>query len=451
MRFIAALCLALAGLALAAPAAQGQPGSAATPIVVTGEITGIITGITTDYVQRVLDHARDRRASIVLLEMDTPGGAVTATEEIIQKVLASRVPVVVFVTPSGAQAASAGLYIANAADLIAMAPGTRIGAGHPVTITGGNPGGDPNGRNYLNEKIENDLAAAVRSIATQRGRNAEAYEKMVRESVSFTEREALDMKIIDLVVRDREELLKTLDGRQATRFDGTLGTLSTVPALLDPVELTRRERIFSWIARPEIASILVAIGLLGLYVEFNNPGLVLPGAVGALALILFALSIQILPINILGLLLIALAVALFVLEVKFTSFGLLTLAGVIALSLGFLTLFDTEKLPGIRVPLSFVIPTSLTVGIAMLAVTTVVVRAHRARVSTGKEGLVGEVGTAITDVGSSTGKVFVHGEYWNATSGVSISKGARVRVRGVRDLGLEVEPNDTEGRQEWKT
>jgi membrane-bound serine protease (ClpP class) len=441
-----ALLLAAAG-ALPVPAA-GEPGAR----VVVGEVRGIITGVTTDYVRRALGHAADTRASAVLFEMDTPGGAVSATEEIIQAILASSVPVVVYVTPPGAQAASAGLYIANAADVIGMAPGTRIGAGHPVTVFGGNPGGDPNGRNYLGEKIENDLAAGVRSVATQRGRNAEVYEKMVRQSVSLTEREAVEQDVIDLIASDQAELLRMLDGREVTRFHGARETLHLDRPLLDRVEPTRRERVLSWIANPEIASILVAIGLLGLYVEFNNPGLVVPGVVGAVALLLFALSIQILPINVLGLLLIALAVALFVLEVKFTSFGLLTLGGVVALSLGFLTLFDTEEMPALALPLSFVIPTSATVGLVMLAVTTVVVRAHRARVATGVEGLVGEVGESITDIlPGGRGKVFVHGEYWDAVSSESIPRGRSVRVKAVDHMDLEVEANDPEGRQAWKT
>jgi membrane-bound serine protease (ClpP class) len=431
-------------LVLLLPGAPAR-GAAAQGGVVSGEIRGIITGITTDYVQRTLDRARTGGASVVLFEMDTPGGAVSSTEEIIQALLASRVPVVVYVTPPGAQAASAGLYIANAADVIAMAPGTRIGAGHPVTAFGGNPGGggDPNGRNFLGEKIENDLAAGVRSVATQRGRNAEVYEKMVRQSISLTEREALEQHVVDLIAGDQAELLAALDGREVTRFDGTRETVKLGHAAVERVVPTRRERILSWIANPEVASILIAIGLLGLYVEFNNPGMVVPGVVGALALLLFALSIQILPINILGLLLIGLAVALFVLEIKFTSYGFLTLAGVVALSLGFLTLFDTDEMPSIAVPLSFVIPTSVTVGLVMLLVTSVVVRAHRARVATGTEGLVGEVGTAITDIaGGATGKVFVHGEYWDATSGEAIARGRPVKVKSVRHMDLEVEPND---------
>ncbi|HKY32685.1 MAG TPA: nodulation protein NfeD, partial [Candidatus Polarisedimenticolia bacterium] len=412
--------------------------------IVAGAIEGIITGVTHDYVRRTLDRASSQRAPLVIFEMDTPGGLVDATEAIVQEILASRAPVAVHVTPSGAQAASAGLYIANAADIIAMAPGTRMGAGHPVTVTGGSPGGDPNGRNYLGEKIENDLAAGVRSVATQRGRNAEVYERMVRESISLTEREALDQKVIDLVAAGRSELLAALQGREVARFDGSRALLDLSGRAVDTVEMTTREKIFSWIAHPQVAVILMAIGMLGLYVEFSNPGLIVPGAVGGLALILFAMSIQILPINLLGLLLVALAIALFVLEVKFTSFGLLTLAGVAALALGIVTLFDVEDAPALRIPLGFVVPTSVTVGLVMLAVTTVVVKAHRSRVATGAEGLAGEVGTTLTDLvpGGGPGKVFVHGEYWDATSSEPIPRGARVRVKGVRHMGLVVEPDD---------
>jgi membrane-bound serine protease (ClpP class) len=421
----------------AQPAAERRGG----PVLISG-MRGPITPVTVEYVRKTLAKADEERCELVLFEMDTPGGLVTSSEEIIQEILSSRTPVAVYVSPAGAQAASAGLYIANAADIIAMTPGTRIGAGHPVGPMGGNPGeGEKGSRNYLGEKIENDMAAGVRSIATNRGRNAEVYERMVRESIALTEREALDQKVIDYIVNDVADLLERLDGREISRFDGRKQTLALKGAPIHRFEMTLRQKILSWIANPNIAFLLLGVGVLGLYVEFNHPGLILPGVIGGVALILFAMSVQILPINLLGLLLVILAVALFILEIKFTSYGLLTAGGILAMTLGFLTLFDTREMPDLGVSLSFILPTALTIGGVMAAVTLLVVRAQRTRVATGVEALAGEIGEAMTDL-EPEGKVFVHGEYWNAMSSEPIARGRKVRVKAVRNLSLDVEPVD---------
>ena len=432
----AAFCaLAMTGPPQPSSAAPGGP-------VVLSEIKGVVTAVTVEYVEKTLQKADEERGELVVFEMDTPGGLVTSTEEIIQAILASRTPVVVHVSPAGAQAASAGLYIANAADVIAMAPGTRIGAGHPVGAFGNNPGGDQKeGRNYLGEKIENDLAAAVRSVATNRGRNAEVFERMVRESISLTEREALDQNVIDYIAKDLPELLQALEGREVIRFDGTKQTLKLADAVLARFEMTTRQRIMAFVANPNVAFILFGIAVLGLWIEFNHPGLIAPGVIGGVALILFAMSAQILPINLLGVLLICLAVALFILEIKFTSYGLLTAGGIISLTLGFLTLFDSARMPEVRISLSFILPTAITVGGVMALVTLLVVKSQRSRVTTGVEALVGEIGEAMTDL-DPEGKVFVHGEYWNATSSVPIATGRRVRVKAVRNLEIEVEQDD---------
>lgn len=435
---VAVLLLATANSVQPIARPERAPGS----VILVGQLRGIITSVTVEYVQQILSKADQRRCDLVVLEMDTPGGPVTSTEAIIQSILASRTPVVVYVSPAGAQAASAGLYISNAADVIAMAAGTRIGAGHPVTVFGGNPGGDKkSGRDYMGEKIENDMAAGVRSIATNRGRNAEVYERMVRESISLTEREALDQKVIDLVAKDLDDLLRALDGREIRRFDGASLKLALPHPEVERFELTTRQRLLSLIASPEVSTILFGVAVLGLFIEFNNPGLIAPGVVGGLALVLWAISIQILPINLLGLLLIVLAVSLFILEIKVTSHGLLTLAGAVALTLGFLTLFDTDRMPGLGLSLSFILPTSLTIALVMAAVTAVAIRAQRSPVATGVEALPGEIGEAVTDIGAA-GKVFVHGEYWNATSSEPIARGRSVRIRAVRDMALEVEPRD---------
>lgn len=426
--------IALAAVSVAAPESAGA--------VLVAEVRGPVTPVTLEYVRAALQHAARRQFGVVVLEMDTPGGLAASTEELIRDILGSSAPVVVYVTPAGAQAASAGLYITNAADVAAMAPGTRIGAGHPVSIGGGDPGGgEEKGRDYLGEKIENDMAAGVRSIATNRGRNAEVYERMVRESISLTEREALEQGVVDLVAGDLDELLEALNGRAIKRFNGDPMTLSLSPSQVERFEMTTRQRVLAWVADPRIAFILLGIGMLGLYVEFNNPGLIAPGVVGGVALILFAMSVQILPVNVLGLVLIALAISLFILEIKFTSYGFLTLGGILGLTLGFLMLFDTDEIPALRVPLAFILPTSITIGLVMGLVTLLVVLAHRAPVRTGVEGLVGEIGDAVTAIGS-TGKVFVHGEYWDATSPEPIERGRKVRIKMVKQMGLEVEPAD---------
>ncbi len=446
---VAAAALALlAGGAAAGPPSDAAPERAGNVLIAT--IRGPITPITLEYVDGALDRARDEEDwAAVILQLDTPGGLLEATDLIIQSILGSRVPVVVYVAPAGAQATSAGLFLANAADVAAMAPGTKIGAGHPVMLGGGNPGGDPNAgqRNYMNEKVENTVAAGVRAIAAARGRNAEVYETMVRDSISLTAEEALAKGAIDLVARDLDDLLRALEGRPVARFDGTQEKLSLAGAQREHLAMTPRQKVLSWLIDPRIAFLLLGIGMLGIYIEFNHPGLIVPGVAGALALILFAMSVQVLPVNVLGIVLIGMAAILFILEINVTSYGLLTLGGIVALTLGFLTLFDVERMPGLRVPLTFILPTSLTIGIIMGIVTLLVVRAQRERVVTGREGLEGEIGEAITDVAAG-GKVFVHGEYWNAqTSGVAIPRGTRVRIAAVRDMMLDVVPADRSGEE----
>ena len=444
LAFAILACTAAAASAISPPEEQQADAPGTRPTVLRGELRGPITPVTLEYVQGLIAESSPARHALIVFEMNTPGGLAASTEEIIGAILGSAVPVAVFVSPAGAQAASAGLYITNAADVAAMTPGTRIGAGHPVSITGGNPGGEEEGegRDYMGEKVENDMAAGVRSIATVRGRNAEIYERMVRESISLTEREALEERVIDLVAQDLDDLIEKLDGREVTRFNGARSTLALAGAVVERFEMTTWQRVLTMIADPRISFILLGVGMLGLYMEFSNPGLILPGVLGGLSLLLFAMSIQILPVNVIGLVLVVLAVGLFILEIKFTSYGLLTLGGVVALTIGFITLFDTSEVPSLRLPLSFILPTAVTIGLVMGGVTFMVILAHRARVVTGVEGLMGEVGEAITDIGAS-GKVFVHGEYWNATSAEPIASGAKVRVKTVNQLGLEVERADS--------
>lgn len=416
-----------AGLGLAAPAAFAAPGT-----VILGEIRGPIHGITSEYVARAVEHADAVSADLLVITIDTPGGMVSSTKEIIQTILSSRTPVVLFVAPSGAGAASAGFYITLSADVAAMAPGTQIGAAHPVTPFGENKKDD-----IMMQKAENDLAAQARSIAQNRSRNVEVAEKVVRDSVSLTEREALDQKLIDVVCRDVPELLASLDGRKIKRFDGKEAVLHLAGAATEKFEMTRRQRILAIVSDPTVAFILFVVGVLGLYIEFTHPGLIAPGVIGGLALLLFALATQILPINLLGLLLIGLGIGLFVLEIKVSSFGLLTVGGVLSITFGFLVLFE-GPIPELRIPLTMVLPTGLTIGAIMAFLTHRVVTAQAWKVATGHEGLKGEEGTALTDI-EKEGKVFVHGEYWNATAAERIAAGSKVKVRAVKDMVLEVD------------
>jgi len=443
-------CVLAAAAALAATPNDPAPPIARQGNVLIAAIEGPITPITVEFVDDALDRARDEDAwAAAILTLDTPGGLVTSTEMIIQSILDSRVPVVIFVSPAGAQATSAGLYITNAADVAAMAPGTTIGAGHPVMSDGGNPGGETKDgeRNYLNEKIENSAAAGVRGIAKTRGRDAAVYEAMVRDSISLTAEEALGKNVIDLTARDLDDLLAKLEGRTVTRFDGTLEALSVAGGQRERFEMTPRQRMLSFVTHPQVAFLLLGIGMLGIYIEFTHPGLIFPAVAGGLALILFAVSVHALPLNVLGIVLIGTAALLFILEINVTSYGMLTVGGIAALTLGFLTLFDVEQMPGLSVPLSFIIPTTVTIGVIMGAVTALAVRAHRERVVTGREGLAGAYGQTITQVGEA-GKVFVHGEYWNARSaGGAIPAGTRVRIAAVRDMLLEVVPADNAGER----
>jgi membrane-bound serine protease (ClpP class) len=408
------------------------PTAAEAASVVTAEIDGVIHGITAEYVARAVEHADASGADLLVFLIDTPGGLVSSTGEIIQSILSSKTPVALFVAPSGASATSAGFYITLSSDIAAMSPGTRIGAAHPVMAFG-----DNEKQELSMQKAENDLAAQARSIAQNRNRNVEVAEKMVRDSISLTEQEALDQGLIDLISRDVGELLDQLDGRAIRRLDGTEVILGLENAQMEPFIMTTRQRILAVISDPTVAFMLFIVGVLGLYVEFTHPGLIFPGVAGALALLLFAISTQILPLNLLGLLLIGLGIGLLILEVKVTSFGLLTVGGVVAITFGFLTMFE-GPIPELSLPLMAVLPVSFTVALIMAFLTQRAIRAQLWKVTTGVEGIRGEIGTALTEV-NLEGKVFVHGEYWNARSAEPIAAGERVRVRSVDNLLVEVE------------
>jgi len=391
--------------------------------------------ITASFLERSLQEADDRGDSLLVVEIDTPGGLSDSMKDMIQTILQARTPVCVYVVPGGARAASAGFMILLSADVAAMAPGTNTGSAHPI-FSGGDME-EEGKRNILMEKVENDAAAFARTLAENRGRNVELAEQAVRESMNFTEREALEENLIDVIAADLPDLLGQLEGRSVRRFDGTETVLHLAGQPLIHHEMTSRERFLSTIANPGLSFILLALGALGLYVEFTHPGLVVPGIVGVICLLLFAFSTQILPINWAGLLLMATALGLFALEVKVTSYGALTAGGILCLILGGIMLYDTPEIPEMRIPLGLLISVSVAVGGITVLLLGLAVRAQGNPVTTGHEGLVGSLGTAVTDL-QPEGKVFVHGEYWDAVAEDPLASGAEVRVVAVEGLNLRV-------------
>lgn len=381
-----------------------------------------------DFMTRGIEKADSEGAACLIVELDTPGGLVESMREIVMTMYAARMPVVVFVSPSGARAASAGVMITMAADIAAMAPGTNIGAAHPVA-TGGKEIGKT-----MSEKVTNDMVAYVKSIAEKRGRNAEWAEKAVRESVSVTENEALEQNIIDIIAADLDDLIQQIDGREiAGKGKLNLAGLGRVV-----LKETLRTKILKTISDPNIAYVLMMIGLAGLYFELSHPGAIFPGVVGGIALILAFFSFQTLPVNYAGILLIVLAIVFFIMEIKITSYGLLSIAGVISLLLGSLMLFENEG-AHVRLAWRVLIPTISLVSAFFVSVAALAFKAQVSKPRTGDLGLVGEIGVVRKKI-APEGKVFVHGELWFARSRSPIAEGTRVRVVKMgKNLVLEVE------------
>ena len=348
----------------------------------------------------------------------------------IEKILASPVPVVTYVAPSGGRAASAGFFLLEAGDVAAMAPGTATGAAHPV-LMGAEMGA------VIKQKAENDAAALLRSICGKRGRNSQLAETAVLESKSFTDAEALDKKLVDLVAPGERQLLALLDGRAVTRFDGTVTTLHLAGAEIVEYPLTMRQEILSSIADPNIALVLLVIGALGIYVEFSSPGLIAPGVFGAILVLLGLSAISVLPINWLGAALLALSFTLFVLEVKFTSHGVLGAGGALAMVLGAVMLVDSPA-PEFRIHWGTALGVALPFSAITVFLLTIAARARRNKVESGAEGMIGQIGEALTEL-APEGKVFVHGEYWDAVAVHPVAAGARVRVTAIDRLKLTVE------------
>jgi membrane-bound serine protease (ClpP class) len=391
-------------------------------------VNGPVNPITAAFLHRNLQESARRGDLLLLVEMDTPGGLDSAMREIVKDIFASTVPVAVFVAPSGARAASAGAVIALAADFCAMAPGTNIGAAHPVSL-----GEKPD--KVMEEKLVNDAAAYIEGIARKRGRNVDLAQKMVRDSLSLSADKALEENVIDLIAADRQDLLKKLDGRHVTR-DGRETVLKLADAAVRRHEMGAREKVLDTISNPNVAYVLLMLGFMGLFFELANPGVILPGVVGGISLILAFFAFQTLPINYAGVLLILLAIVLFIAEIKVVSHGMLTVGGVVSLVLGSLLLFQSPE-PYLRVSWHVIGVTVLMTTLFFVVAVGKAFKAHRQKPVTGREGLVGERGVADADI-MPEGKVFVRGEYWDAVSSEPIMKGTRVEVVAVEGMRVRV-------------
>jgi membrane-bound serine protease (ClpP class) len=393
------------------------------------EIQDPITPVTAQFLQRNLQEAARLGDRLVLIEMDTPGGLDTAMREIVKDVMASPVPVVVYVAPSGARAASAGAIIAMAADVAAMAPGTNIGAAHPVSL-----GGKTTDKT-METKVINDAEAYAEGIAHQRGRDETLARRMVRDSISLSAEKALEGRVIDLIARDRSDLLQQLEGRSISR-NGRETVLQLRGAEVVASGMGTIEKILNAISNPNVAYVLMILGMMGLYFELSNPGVILPGAIGGISLILAFFAFQALPVNYAGILLILLGLILFIAEIKIVSNGMLTVAGMIAMALGSLMLFESPD-PYLRVSWWLILVTVLATSAFFSVVVAKALSAHRRSPATGREGMIGEVGVAETGM-TPDGKVFVRGEYWDAWSDEPIDAGSRVRVLEMDGMRLKV-------------
>ena len=421
-RILVGVLLAAMLLWACPPAARGATGE-----VYVVRVSGTINPGLAEYLIRSMEQASREEAVCLVIQLDTPGGLALSMRSIVMAMLSSQVPVVVYISPSGARAASAGVMITLAADIAAMAPGTNMGAAHPVNL------GQKEMDGTMAEKVVNDMVAYTKSIAEKRGRNSDWAEKAIRESVSVTEKEALELNVIDLIAKDLDDLLEKIDGRDL-KDKGTLHTKGAKRVVLTE---SLRDKILKTLSDPNIAYILMMIGLAGLYFELSHPGAIFPGVIGAMSLILAFFAFQTLPVNYAGVLLIGLAIVLFVLEMKVASYGLLSLGGVISLFLGSLMLFEGTA-PGMGLSWRVLVPTVVMISGFFVAVAGLVFRSQVSKPRTGDKGLVGEVGVAKSRL-EPEGKVFVHGELWNAVAPGSIEAGAKVRVVGVDRLLLRVE------------
>lgn len=406
-----------------------QSKDAAAPHVDLIAIDGSINPAVDDYIREAIARAKSNGARALIVQLDTPGGLLSSTRTIVKEMLGAQVPVMVWVGPSGAGAGSAGVFITLAAHVAAMAPGTNIGAAHPVA------GGGQEVKGVMGEKIENFTASFSESIAQKRGRNAEWAIQAVRKSVAITESDALKKNVIDIVAKDIDDLLKQADGRKVD-LDGKPAVLALKDVKINRQDMSLKQKVLNILADPNIAYLLMMAGLLGLYMEFSHPGVIFPGVAGAICLLLALASFQLLPLNYTGLALIALGIGLLVAEMFVPSFGVLGIGGIIALAFGSLLLFDTES-SDLIVDRSIVFTAVGTVGAIMLALSYLVFRTQQSRPTMGMEALVGTIGEVRSEL-APAGKIFVHGEYWNARADTPIEVEAKVEVIGYDGMTLKV-------------
>ncbi len=420
-----ALILSCCGT-LACPAQSTQQN----PEVVLVHLNDTIQPISADYMTRGLDLAKAQHASAVLIEINTPGGLLDSMRQMVSGILASPVPVIVYVAPSGSRAGSAGFFLLEAADVAAMSPGSNAGAAHPV-VEGAKLD------DIMKQKLENDTAAFLRSYVARRGRNVTAAEDAVRASKSYSDQEALQLKLIDLVASDDATLLNTLDGRAITRFDGSKAVLHTRDARLVAVEPTLREKILDRLTDPNLAVLVLVIGALLIYVEFNTPGTIVPGTLGTILVLLAIFALNLLPVRYTSVMLLAAAFVLLILEVKFATHGVLAAAGILSLVIGALTLVDAP-IPELRVHLATALSTGLAFGLITVFLLRLALKARRSKFRMGGDAMIGQI-AVVTQPLAPSGQVMVNGELWQAESATPAEPGERVRVRGLRDLTLLVE------------
>ncbi|HCL00260.1 MAG TPA: serine protease [Candidatus Marinimicrobia bacterium] len=424
----------------AAPAADSDPGNREIWVL---EIDGVINPVAVSYIHENIEKAGLEKIECLILKMDTPGGLMNSMRDIIKDILNSEVPVAVYISPRGAQSASAGVFITVAAHFAAMAPGTNIGAAHPVTMGGGSPFGgskpDSAGTETMMEKVTNDAVAQIRSLAHERGRNEEWVEEAVRKSVSITETEAVELNIVDLVAKDLDEFIEYLDGK-VTKVPSGEKTLSTHNAKIIVRPLGFHRKILDVISDPNVAYLLLILGFYGLFFEIRSPGAIFPGVLGIVFLILAFFALQVLPINYAGVALIIVAIILFILEISITSYGLLTIGGLVSMILGSMMLFDVAEAPKalFSVSLAVIIPVVIFTALFFIVALSYVLKAHKRQPTTGMEGIIGEIGIATTDI-TESGTVKVHGEIWKARAARPIPKGAQIIVKSVERMQLTVE------------
>ena len=422
--------LIVAAVTACLPPPVQAAGDSASRLVVLLRLRDTIQPMSDEYLTRGLKSAAERNAEAVVVELDTPGGLLDSTRDMVRQILDSRVPVIIWVGPSGSRAGSAGFFLLEAADIAAMAPGTNAGAAHPVVEVGKL---DP----VMKQKIENDTSAFLRSYVSQRKRNATAANDAVMDSKSYTAEEAKQLGLIDLISPTTNDLLRALDGREITRFDGSLATLHTQAISVVALEPTLRENILDRLMDPNLALLILVVGALLIYLEFNTPGTIVPGALGTLLVLLALFSLNLLPIRYTSALLILAAFALMLLEAKFASHGVLAAAGILCLIFGSLTLVEAP-IPELRIHPATAVATGLAFGLVTVFLVRLAVRARKSKSRTGVDALLGQIGTAMQPL-TPAGQILVHGELWQSESAAPVQKGEHVRVRGVRNLTLLVE------------